>query len=257
MNNRARTIAFILIALTAAAIFTTAIWRATVTRRHHVDVDRTRYPIIGLDLSAHNGDIDFNKVASDSIVFVYLKASEGCNHRDPRFRAYHAAAQAAGLKTGAYHFFRLDLDGYAQARNFLEAIDSLSLDLPLAIDVEEWGNAGEYDAASASDALRGLVIALEGAGHKPIIYTNKQGYGRFIRRHLDDLPLWVCSFTNPPVAGDWLLWQHSHLSRVSGIKGNVDLNTFNGDCAAWEQWLGSHIVEPSQCNNPQSRPLID
>ena len=236
--NRARILAILLIALTAAAIFAVALLRIGETRRLHVEPDRAVYPIVGVDLSAHNGNIDFERLAADSIRFAFLKASEGTTFRDPRFIENYQKARQAGIKVGAYHFFRFDCDGYLQGRNFLEAVDSLDLDLPLAIDLEEANNPEGVDTDSIVESLRGMIIALEGSQRNVIIYTNKRGLSRFIRDRFDEMPVWVCSFTDPPIpSDDWVLWQHSHESCVDGVSGPVDLNTFNGDEPQWRRWL--------------------
>lgn len=236
--NKARYIATGIIAAAAISIFGVGAWRVVHSRQPHVDVERERYPVMGVDLSAHNGDVDFDRVAAAGVDFVFLKASEGIDFRDPRFMSNYNKARKSGMKVGAYHFFRFDSDGYSQGRNFLETVDSLDLDLPLAIDIEDSGNPEGHAADDVSMALRGMIFALEGSRHKVIIYTNKKGYERYVRGRLDEMPVWLCSFTNPPTAsGDWLLWQHSHRSRIDGIDGEVDLNTFNGDSTSWEQWL--------------------
>lgn len=236
--NKARNIAIAIIAAAALSIFGFATWRVIQARRPHVDVERSRYPVIGVDLSAHNGNVDFARVAASGVDFVFLKATEGTDFRDPKFADNYVSARKAGLKVGAYHFFRFNKDGYDQGRNLLETVDSLDLDLPLAIDIEDTGNPEGYTADDIGTALRGMIIALEGSRHKVIIYTNKKGYDRYIRGRLDEMPVWICSFTNPPTHTDnWLLWQHSHRSRVDGISGEVDLNTFNGDSISWRQWL--------------------
>ena len=236
--NRARHIAIGLIVITAAAIFTVAVMRICATRRPHVELERDLFPVMGIDLSAHNGDVEFDKVAEAGVSFVFLKASEGTTFRDPKFKENYEAARKAGIRTGAYHFFRFDGDGYDQGRNFLDAVDSLDLDLPLAIDIEEWGNPENCSTDKVVDSIRGMIFALEGCRHKVILYTNKRGYERFVRGRLDEMPVWVCSFTNPPITTDnWTLWQHSHESHIDGIKGKVDLNTFNGDSLSWETWL--------------------
>ncbi|MDE6369723.1 MAG: hypothetical protein K2K94_10860 [Muribaculaceae bacterium] len=236
--NHARYIAIGIIAVTAAAIFAVGAWRMTATRRPHVDVERDRFPVVGVDLSAHNGEVDFKRVAADGVDFVFLKATEGTNFKDPKFQANYQAARDAGVKVGAYHFFRFDSDGYEQGRNFLETVDSLSLDLPLAIDIEEWGNPIDRPTDEIIESIRGMIFALEGGQHKVILYTNKNGYTRFVKGRLEEMPVWVCSFTNPPMPSDkWLLWQHSHESHIDGIKGKVDLNTFNGDSLSWDKWL--------------------
>lgn len=238
MVNRARHIAIGLIAVTAIAIFAVAAYRLAGTRRPHIDLEREHYPIVGVDLSAHNGDVDFQKVAEAGVSFVFLKATEGTTFRDSKFRKNYFAARDAGLKVGAYHFFRFDSDGYDQGRNFLETVDSLDFDLPLAIDVEEWSNPDDLPTEKIALNIRAMIFSLEGCRRKVILYTNKRGYDRFVRNRLEEMPMWVCSFTNPPIDSDnWQLWQHSHESHIDGIKGKVDLNTFNGDSLTWLKWL--------------------
>src|SRR5687768_1484289 len=63
-----------------------------------------RYPIRGIDVSHHQGAVDWKKVEAAGIDFAYIKATEGRDHRDPRFDANWRAAEGA-LARGAYHFF--------------------------------------------------------------------------------------------------------------------------------------------------------
>lgn len=238
-----RTVAIGIIAATAIMIAILAATRLLRHREPHVDVDRSRYPICGVDLSAHNGTPDFDSLSNAGIDFVYLKASEGVDFRDPAFVRNYAAARRVGIPVGAYHFFRFDCDGRRQAINALRATEGCTFDLPIAIDVEESGNPAQSATELVISRLQAMIAHLQGAGRKVIVYTNKNGDARFLRRHFDDLDggdpeLWICSFTDPPLTRrPWRLWQHSHRSRVSGVKGAVDMNTFNGDRLQWEQWL--------------------
>ncbi len=236
---KARNLAIILIVITAVAIAAVMCRRVLSSREAHVELDRAEYPIRGIDISAHNGPVDFAKVAADSIGFVYIKASEGATWRDAKFEQNYRAATEAGLRVGVYHFFRFDVEGWRQSVNILRAINGLSPDLPVAIDVEEWGNPGEFTTEEIAASLRSMVELLRQNGREPMIYTNKNGYYRFIRGHFDDVGLWICSFTTPPIADQkrWTIWQHSHIGKVAGINGPVDLCTFNtprrGSFAAW------------------------
>ena len=87
-----------------------------------VMVDRFRYPVAGIDVSKHNGDIDFNQVRDDDYQFVYIKASEGMTYKDDAFDRNYRAARSAGLKVGAYHFFRKNRTGQEQADNLIGVI---------------------------------------------------------------------------------------------------------------------------------------
>lgn len=238
MKNRAKYIAVTIIALTAVLILVVVTGRLAGDREPHFDPPRDLYPMSGIDISAHNGEIDFDKVAADGVDFVYAKASEGNWFRDKRFISNYIGARKAGMKVGAYHFFRFDCDGDRQGLNFLAAVSRLPLDLPMAIDVEEWGNPVGYSTEEVVHSLRRMIFRLESEGRRVMIYTNRNGYNRFVRGRFEELPVWVCAFADPPIdnAG-WTLWQHSHQSRINGIAGDVDLNTFNGDSLQWEKWL--------------------
>lgn len=242
-DKNARKIAVAIIAVTGLLVIGLASWRALRVREPHADVDRGRYPIEGIDISAHNGVVCFDSLAAAGIDFVYLKASEGVSFRDQSFIRNFEAARKAGLAIGAYHFFRFDCDGAMQSVNFLKTIGDLKPDLPLAIDVEEWRNAPGETTSIVRERLEVLVALLRAQGYQVMIYTNKQGHARFVRDGFKahDVPeIWICSFTNPPLGHEkWRLWQHSHLGRLPGIRGNVDLNTFNGNRRQWSAWLDS------------------
>ncbi len=240
---KAGKIAIMLISITAIAIAAVMGQRVLASHKAHVDVDRNVYPSRGIDISVHNGEIDFDKVSDSGIDFVYIKASEGGTWRDSRFEQNYAAAVEADMLVGIYHFFRFDVPAWKQSVNVLNALAGRHIDLPIAIDVEEWGNPAEYTTEDICVNLRSLVELLRQNGREPIIYTNKNGYFRFIRNKFDDVGLWICSFTTPPIIDQerWLLWQHSHLGRINGIKGSVDLITFNNPMQGqMSEWLNSN-----------------
>lgn len=241
--NKARNIAIAIVAVTALLILGAMAVRILHHRVAHIDVPRDVYPVKGIDISAHNGNIDFAAVAADTVEFVYIKASEGENFRDSLFNRNYTGACRQGLRVGAYHYFRFDREGWRQGRNFLETVRNLRFDLPLAIDVEEWGNASSFDTQEVEVQLRDMVDYLLEYGRKVIIYTNRDGYNRFIRFRFDNLPVWISSFSPRPLDADWSLWQHSHTGKVRGIEGFTDLNTFNGDRLKWQMWLDTFYQE--------------
>lgn len=240
-NSTSRNIAILIVIATALLVAALAAMRVMKGREPHIDVDSADYPVAGLDLSAHNGVPDFDSVRAAGIDFVYLKASEGESFRDNAYIRNYSSARRAGLLVGAYHFFRFDCEGTRQAENFLGVVGNLDHDLPLAIDVEEYGNPAVASTELVSERLRTMIYALRSAGYRVIIYTNKQGLSRFVRaiaRETDGPELWICSFTNPPLAHeDWSLWQHSHKTKVPGIKGFTDRNVFRGTQDEWAGWL--------------------
>lgn len=238
--NRTRITTILLIIVTVAAVITGIYIFHGTSGDHEVRLSRDRFPVCGIDISSHNGNIDFPKLAADSIDFVIIKATEGTSFKDSRFLHNYRQARRVGLKTGAYHFFRFDTDGMMQALNIINSIKYMPLDFPLMIDVEDWNNAKHIPAKDVVSRLDAMIAYLNRNGYNVILYSNKDGFNRYIKSHFDNLPLWICSFTDPPVAAQWVFWQYSHRGSIDGIKGNVDLNTFNGTRDQWLQWLVKH-----------------
>lgn len=207
-------------------------------------VDPVRYPITGIDVSRHQGMMNLESVASEGIDFIFMKASEGETVKDPNFRLNYDKAVHAGLKTGAYHYFRFDVDGVPQARNLLEVIGDHPLDLGIAIDVEEHGNAKDVSREIIARRLTAMVEYLNLKGLRPIIYTNTRGYSDFIEETLPGCVLWICSFTDPPIAAEWTFWQYNHHGHLPGIKGDVDMNVFNGNKEQWEKFILEQRYDP-------------
>lgn len=198
-----------------------------VYRSKPARVDFNKYPVRGIDISAHNGRPDFSMVRNQGYSFVWLKASEGETFRDSLFADNYDAARAAGMRTGAYHYFRFDCDGMLQAMNLVQALDGRDPDMGIAIDVEEEGNASGVSTAEIKARLAVMLDYLNLRGYPITLYSNKDGYYEYLSEEFSDYPLWICSFTDDnPIedAPQWTFWQFSHRSRIPGIKGNVDEN---------------------------------
>lgn len=200
-------------------------------------VDPERYPIRGIDISAHNGMMNLDAAYNDGIRFCYIKASEGAGFRDRNFRLNYSKARHAGMKIGAYHYFRFDTGGVEQARNLIEAVGYRKLDLGIAVDVEETGNATGVPSDSILDRLARMAEYLNLRGYRVVFYSNRSGVYDYLDHAVPGCPLWVCSFSKTPIERDWLFWQYDHHGKVAGISGDVDLNTFYGNEEEWEAFL--------------------
>ncbi len=216
-------------------------YRRYVTSRHGLDVvlDRSKYPVRGIDVSHHNGEIDFEAVRRDSIDFVYIKASDGVGDVDSNFvRNYHAA-KAAGLKVGAYHFFRTHRGGRQQAATLIDAVSGLDLDLPLAIDLEtESHERGNKD--DVVPRVRTMLYCLREAGFRTMLYANYDQFSDFIDGNFSNEDLWLATSREPSHQFDpRTVWQFSHRGSVNGISGPVDLNAFIGSPESFEAWSRS------------------
>lgn len=202
-------------------------WREFKTSPPYVNPEL--YPLKGIDISAHNGMINMDAVRRDGISFVFIKASEGATFQDPNFRLNYDKARRAGLRIGAYHFFRFNVDGVEQAINLLRTVGNRELELGVAIDVEAHRNATGVSTEDIQERLQVMTEYLNLKGYRVTFYSNREGYYEYLHEVFEGFPLWICSFSSTPINADWTFWQYSHHGRVKGIKGDVDLNTFNGN----------------------------
>ena len=197
--------------------------------------DPAKYPVRGIDVSHHQGKVDWQTVAKQGVTFAFIKASEGGDHRDRRFAENWPAARAAGLRVGAYHFFTFCKTGEEQAANLLGALGKDQKDmLPPAVDLEFLGNCAKRPAVGE---LRAELLAFEKAlGRKPGYHVTldfMRAYGKALPEGAD---VWVRSVTLPPswtFRKRWVFWQYSGWGRMDGIDGPVDLNVFHGTQEDW------------------------
>lgn len=234
MPLRYKTVAAILITALIAGGAGWWVWNRWFTERANPSLEM--YPVRGIDISAHNGDVDFAGLRSRGVQFAYIKATEGTDFIDRKFIRNAEGLRREGIPTGAYHFFRFDTDGELQAWNFIRAMHGRDFSLPPAIDLEEWTNDPSIPTSRVRAQLKALLGVLRDEGYSPMIYTNRDGYQRFVQNHLDEYPLWICSFTDPPLplhgasrastadSIPWHIWQYSHRGVIDGISGYTDLN---------------------------------
>lgn len=190
-----------------------------------------RFGVRGIDVSHHNGVIDWPRVAQSGVAFVYVKASEGGDVSDARFSSNTSGARAAGLKVGAYHFFTFCRPGEDQARHFLSRVKPVAQDLPPAVDVEFVGNCRDRPSREVvrENLERWLALVEQSLGRRPVIYSTPDAADEF----LGGLPhaLWMRELPAEP-SRTWAFWQFDPGGTVPGIEGAVDLDVFSGDRAA-------------------------
>ena len=204
--------------------------------------DATTTPLEGVDVSHWQGTITWSKVAAAGKKFAIIKATEDANYIDPTFATNHAAAKAAGLWTGAYHFARPSTasgDAILEADWFAAHAGLGAGDLIPALDLED---SGGLSVANLQTWVKTFLdeVTLK-VGMRPMIYTSPS----FWRTYMGDShaladagyqTLWVAHWgvTSPSVPANnwgghgWTFWQYTSSGTVDGITGRVDLDRFNG-----------------------------
>lgn len=185
--------------------------------------DGERY---GVDVSHHQGQIDWPRVAADDIGFAYIKATEGGDFTDRRFRENWEGAARAGLPRGAYHFFTLCSPGRVQAQHFLAVVPDADDVLPPAVDLELAGNCSARPArAAVHEEVRAFMELVETeTGQELLLYVGDDFEGRYAVRQPLDRPLWHLRFLRRPDVEGWVIWQVMGFAHIDGIDGDADLD---------------------------------
>lgn len=195
----------------------------------------SEYRIFGIDVSHHQGDIDWKKVAtikqdSYSISFAIIKATEGGDFKDSKYDTNILAARNAGLICGAYHYYKPYTSPKQQAEFFIKNVTLLPGDLPPVIDVEEPHTGSKVTLQR--ELMEFISILERHYNVQPIIYSSAKFWERYLKNgSLDSYPFWVAHHhtEQPQTKRDWIIWQYSDYAEIDGIDEDVDLNIFRGE----------------------------
>ena len=192
---------------------------------------------LGIDVSTWNGQIDWSQVARSGVSYAIIRAgyrgsSTGALIRDSAFSRNASGATAAGIRVGIYIF--------SQATNEAEAVEEASMavqlasgyhvSLPIFIDVEGSGGRGDrVSVAQRTANIAAFCRTVENSGYKAGVYANKSWFTHNINvGALTGYHIWLAQYAAKPTytASRYDIWQYSSSGRISGIKGNVDMNMF-------------------------------
>ena len=189
----------------------------------------------GIDVSKHQGDIDWEEMKKHpKVKFAYIKATEGSDYIDPRYKHNIKEARRHGLKVGSYHFLTNKSSAKSQFINFAKTASRDEQDLIPIIDVEV---CNRWSSQQLRDSLKVFADLLEDYyGCKPMIYTSEKFFTKHLGRAFADYPLFIAKYNTvqPNVGYKWILWQFSDCGlfskSVKGNRGEVDLSRFNKGC---------------------------
>ena len=192
----------------------------------------------GIDVSSHQKEIDWQKVAASGVEFAIIRlgyrgyGSEGTVNLDPYFKQNLAGAKAAGLKVGVYFFSQAitTQEAAEEAQFVLTNLAGAQLDYPVVYDWEPISGVGArtdgLDSVTLTDCAITFCETVSQAGYTPMVYYNNPvGYGRYDLSRLTAYDVWFAQYASKPTMYyNYRIWQYTSSGKVPGISTKVDMN---------------------------------
>lgn len=203
-------------------------------RLYYEDEDRDSAPFI--DVSAYQGNIDWEKVKEDgiehAIIRIGFRSAEGGEITgDSYYKKNIREARNAGIKRGVYFFSQaVTIDeAIEEAKYVLRHIRGKNIELPVAFDMEHISGGDRISGLSIKEKTEitdAFCETIEKHGHEAVVYGNPTWLNRNLQlEYLTEYKLWLAHYTyDTDFDKEFSMYQYTDRGRVAGIKGNVDLN---------------------------------
>lgn len=197
-----------------------------------VECEDTCAHIHGIDMSHYQGDVFWEAIGENAkMAYVYLKATEGGDNIDSKYKRNIELAHQNGLKVGSYHFYRARIPQETQLRNFMAQCRAEDQDLIPMIDIEVRSGLGIEEF---TDSVFKFLKLVEQAYHqKPLIYTGANFYDQVFAGKLNEYKIMIAQYTKrEPVLTDGrdiTMWQYTGKGHINGVAGHVDKSRFMGN----------------------------
>lgn len=217
--------------------------------------------IKGIDVSAHQGKINWDTVANYGIDFAILRITEVGNVIDSQFENNFSGCNKHKIPVGVYKYSYASTVSEAQseARKVVSVLNGRKIQFPVFLDLENHRQRvlGAESIHNLAEAFREIIVA---AGYKFAIYCNLDWYMNVICSHLKKYEFWIARY--PGNDNGWLQerlrpdigvgWQYSSKAKIPGINGNVDRDVFYKDYRGTAQKGETKMVKISNCGHDEN-----
>lgn len=194
--------------------------------------------VLGIDVSYHQGEIDWKKVKEAGVKFAFIRVGYrgyqyGVINKDELFDYNIQSAIENDIKVGIYFYSQaISTDEAREEVDFvLEQIKDYKIDLPIVFDMEEEGTTGicRVKVLVPEEKTRIAVTwmhRIRNAGYEPMYYGSSQLLPQyFLLENLTEFPCWLAEYgVKPRYDYDFKIWQYSASGNIDGIDKVVDLN---------------------------------
>ncbi|MBQ8086011.1 MAG: glycoside hydrolase family 25 protein [Lachnospiraceae bacterium] len=204
--------------------------------KNYIGEDGTAVGKVGIDVSEHQGVIDWEKVAAN-VDFAFIRLgyrgyTGGGLQLDGYYSANMEGAAAAGIPVGVYFYSQAVTyeEGVEEANFVLSNLGDYGLAYPIVLDREdpmaEDARTNDLSAEQHTAAALGFLDTIAASGHRAMMYTNRLYYSLYVDiEQIYKYPIWFAQYADEP---DWpyefAIWQYTESGEVPGIYGSVDLN---------------------------------
>lgn len=208
-----------------------------------------------IDVSKHNGNIDWNKVKGNVEAAVirlgYRGYSKGDIAQDPKYIDNLNGCRNNGIPYSVYFFpcSINDAEAVEEANYIINAVKGLEISLPVFLDseVSAPGKVGRSDNLSVEQRthlLKVIIDNVKAAGIEIGVYASTSWLNNNLNvADLGDIPIWVAQYnTHCTYGGKYVMWQYTSNGNVNGIAGRVDCsNNISLNIAAKPISEGTHV----------------
>lgn len=200
--------------------------------------DEAYYTRKGIDVSHHQGSIDWNQVKEAGYEFVFVRmvyrgyGSEGSLNLDKAYLDNILGAQAAGMDVGIYVFSQAvnETEAIEEAQMVIDYLKDIELQLPVVFDPElirdDTARTDEVTGEQFTKNAIAFCEQVKSAGYTPMIYSNMVWEAElFDLEKLQEYPIWYADYEPvPQTPYEFQFWQCSEDGTVPGIQGKVDID---------------------------------
>ena len=205
-----------------------------------------------IDVSKHNGTIDWNLIKNQGIDGVIIRAGFGkhISQKDPCFEANYLGAKNAGLHIGSYWYsYALSPEeAKLEATAFMSVIKDKAFDLPIFLDIEDKSQIS-LSKSVCTEIVTAFMDSLENAGYFSGVYSYDSFFYDNLHTSIQSrYATWVARVENvlPKFVENWGIHQFSWKGILNGINGNVDMNNCIIDYPT--------IIKSKGLNNHNTKP---
>ncbi len=193
---------------------------------------------LGIDVSAHQNSIDWEKVKEAGVEFAFLRlgyrgyGSAGNIVIDSRFEENYKNASKQGIKIGVYFFSQaITMDEVKEEADFvLSKLKDKTIDYPVVFDLEKIKNDTARTDNLTLEEITDMTVEfcniIEKNGYVPSVYGNAKTFTTKMQlEKLNSFQKWYADYQEKPLYPyEFSIWQYTETGKINGIKGNVDID---------------------------------